>query len=222
MPKARVFIDGEPAVYNRVRERGWMPNIMQQTSIRAQVKLEFAYELCCRMAQATGSEQRPETAAMLGEIWSYAELTRAAVRAAEEESYDWGGGTWLCDARPFLALRATVPLWMARVNEIIKTIGSHNLLATPSEADFADTELAPLLDTYLTGADTDAAGRARIFRTAWDLVGSALGARLELYERYYLSSSARCFGMAHRQMGEREWCAVPAFFERLDQVFGRH
>jgi aromatic ring hydroxylase len=39
--------------------------------------------------------------------------------------------------------------------------------------------------------------RARIFRLAWDFVGSALASRNELYERFYLASGARNYQLAN-------------------------
>ena len=219
VPAHRVFLDGDPQIYNCVNAWGWHGNIMQQTSIRATVKLEFAYELCCRMAEVTGQGRRPEVTKMLGEVWSYAELTRAAVRAAEADAHEFGDGTWFCDEAPFRALRPTLPVWMPRVNEIIKTIGSHNLLATPSKADLDHPELRPWLDRYLPGADGgDPAERSRLFRTAWDFVGSALGGRTELYERNYLASAARTYTLAHAAaQRDREWNLVPEFWAHLDE-----
>ena len=220
VPAHRVFLDGDPQIYNSVNAWGWHGNIMQQTSIRATVKLEFAYELCCRMAELTGQGRRPEVAKMLGEVWSYAELTRAAVRAAEADAHEFGDGTWFCDEAPFRALRPTLPGWMPRVNEIIKTIGSHNLLATPSKAGLDHPELRPWLDRYLPGADGgDTAERSRLFRTAWDFVGSALGGRTELYERNYLASAARTYALAHAAaQRDREWNLVPEFWAHLDEA----
>ena len=219
VPAHRVFLDGDPRIYNAVNAWGWHGNIMQQTSIRATVKLEFAYELCCRMAEATGQERRPEVVRMLGEVWSYAELTRAAVRAAEADAHEFGDGVWFCDEAPFRALRPTLPVWMPRVNDIIKTIGSHNLLATPSKAGLDHPELRPWLDRYLPGADGgDTAERSRLFRTAWDFVGSALGGRTELYERNYLASAARTYALAHAAaQRDREWNLVPEFWAHLDE-----
>ena len=227
VPHDRVFVDGDTETYNELMRAGWVANIMQQTSIRAQVKLDFAYELCSRMA-ATLNDRRPDTLRLLGEIWSYAELTRAAIAAAEAGAHAYGppsdnGSAFFPDERPFRALRPTIPGWMARVNEIIKLIGSHNLLATPSAADFAHPELRPLLDTYLPGATrpngdpTPASERAALFRTAWDFAGSALGSRTELYECYYLASAARCFQINHvLAQGEREWTLVPEFLAAAD------
>ena len=149
VPWERVFIDGDLDVYSGLMMHGWAANIMQQTCVRAAVKLEFAYDLCTRMARATNAEGRADTAQMLGEIWGYATLTRAGIRAAEAGARDWGNGAFFCDDRPLRALRAIMPTWMARTNEIIKLIGSHNRLATPSADAFDDPELGPMIAHYL-------------------------------------------------------------------------
>jgi aromatic ring hydroxylase len=78
------------------------------------------------------------------------------------------------------------------VNEIIMLIGSHNLLATPSRRQLDDAALRPLLDEFLHGAKgSGAEERAALFRLAWDFIGSSLGGRNVLYERFYLTSAAR-------------------------------
>jgi aromatic ring hydroxylase len=129
---------------------------------------------------------------MLGELWSFAELARSAIHSAEEGSHDYGNGAWFLDGRPLDALRTSLPYWFPRVSEIIRLIGSHNVLATPSVKAFDDPELRPLIDRYLHGAgDTTAFDRARIFRLGWDFAGSALASRNEQYERFYLTSGAR-------------------------------
>ncbi len=78
---------------------------------------------------------------MLGEIWSYCEFARAAVYAAEMQAREHPGGAWFPDVRPLHALRATLPFWFPRVNEIIRILGSHNVFATPTEAQMRDPEL---------------------------------------------------------------------------------
>ncbi len=213
VPRDRIFIDGDTEAYNALMSGGWVGNVLQQTSIRALVKLEFAYDLCTRLAEAL-NDRRAETRQLLGEIWSYVALTRAAIRAAEAGARDYGNDTWFCDDAPFHALRPTMPGWMRRVNEIITLVGSHNLLATPTDTALADSALSPHLNTYLPGANgLPARDRAHLFRTAWDFAGSALGARTELYEQYYLASAARSYLLANA-VGRREqdWTLVPDFF----------
>lgn len=208
VPKDRVFVDGDPEIYAKVMATGWTANIMQHTTIRAMVKLEFAYALASRMVEAVG-DRNPGAQMLLGEIWTYAELTRAALEAAEAGAYEWGNGTWFPDERPFRALRPTLPGWFSRVRELFEALGSHNLLTTPTAAELANEELRPFLDRYLHGADVDAQERSRIYRAAWDFAGSALAARNFLYERYYLASPVRTYPLAHlAAQRDRDWGEV--------------
>jgi len=93
--------------------------------------------------------------------------------------------------RPLAGLRAAMPMWFPRVNEIIRQIGSHNLLTTPSRAALADPKLRPLFDLYLAGVGVNAEQRSRLFRLGWDFAGTALASRNEQYERFYLGSVGR-------------------------------
>ncbi len=201
VPKSRLFIDTNLAAYNAVMRTSWAPNIMQQTMIRAQTKLEFAWGLARRMVECINGKQ-PAALEMLGEIWSYCEFARASVCAAEAQAREYPGGVWFPDARPLHALRSTLPFWFPRVNEIIRLLGSHNVFATPTEGQMRNPELKPLMDHYLRGAgDVTAEQRVRVFRLAWDFVGSALASRNEQYERFYLASGARNRQM-HEQFGD--------------------
>ena len=197
VPYDRLHIDCNMAVYNQVMSTGWYPNIMQQTMIRAQTKLEFAWGVATRMAESINSVQ-PPSAQMLGEIWTFSELARSAVQAAEDNAHEHGNGTWFPQGAPLVALRASLPYWFPRVNEIIRLVGSHNLLAAPTAEQLADPALRPLIDEFMHGAGgVGAEARARIFRLAWDFTGSALASRNEQYERFYLASGTRNQQLAH-------------------------
>jgi 4-hydroxyphenylacetate 3-monooxygenase oxygenase component len=192
VPRERVFIDGDVEVYSGVMlPTAWWANIMQQTTLRALTKLEFAYGLASLMAEAV-NDSSPHTLEMLGELHGYVEITRNAVLLAEEHAYDRGDGVWFPDGRPLHPMRAQLAVWFPRVNDILVTIGSHNLLATPSRAMLDDARLRPLIDEFLHGAGgVDAEERAALLRLAWDFVGSTLAGRNVLYERFYLTSAAR-------------------------------
>jgi 4-hydroxyphenylacetate 3-monooxygenase oxygenase component len=191
VPKANVFIDGDVEVYNSVMRVSWWPNIMQQTTIRALCKLEFAYGLASKMAEAIG-DKSDLTTDMLGELLCYVEMTRSGLTLAELQARDYGDGVFFPAAEPLHPLRATLTEWIPRAFEILTLIGSHNLLANPSRAMLDDARLRPLIDVYLnTANDLGAEGRSALFRLAWDFIGSALGGRNALYERFYLGSRAR-------------------------------
>jgi 4-hydroxyphenylacetate 3-monooxygenase oxygenase component len=204
VPRERLFIDGDVDVYNSVMgPTAWWANIMQQTTIRALTKLEFAYGLASRLAEAV-NDSTPGTLEMLGEMLGYVEVTRNAVLLAEEHAYDRGEGVWFPDGRPLHPMRALLATWFPRVNDIIITIGSHNLLATPSRAMLDDGRLRPLIEEFLHGTENvGAEERAALYRLAWDYVGSNLGSRNDLYERNYLASARTNRTVAHLMYSDR-------------------
>jgi 4-hydroxyphenylacetate 3-monooxygenase len=69
-------------------------------------------------------------------------------------------------------------------------------MATPSKADF-EGPLREQIDLYFQAAGAGAERRVKLFRLAWDFLGSELGGRGELYERFYLSDSWRMTALAY-------------------------
>ena len=138
------------------------------------------------MAKVMNAETRPEVAIMLGELWCYAQLTRAATKAAEAGAHQSGNGAFFCDDTPGPAIRGLMPAWMVRANEIIKLLGSHNLLATPSLAAFDNPRDRAADRAFFAGrqGNQGAKERAQVFRAAWDFAGSGVGGRVEHYERF--------------------------------------
>jgi 4-hydroxyphenylacetate 3-monooxygenase len=190
IPRERLFIDGKIDVYSSVMgPTSWWANIMQQTTIRALTKLEFAYGLATRIAESV-NDVSPQTMEMLGELASYVEVTRTAILNSEDRAYDRGDGVMFPDGRPLHPLRSLLAIWYPRAREILMLIGSHNLIAAPSRAMLDDARLRPLIDEFMHGANgQDAERRAALHRLAWDFIGSGLGSRNELYERNYLGSA---------------------------------
>src|SRR5713101_7074447 len=64
VPRDRVFLDGRTDIYNGIHKSGIVENLTNQTTIRALTKLEFAYGLATRMAEAV-NDQSPATHEML-------------------------------------------------------------------------------------------------------------------------------------------------------------
>lgn len=203
VPWDRVFIDGDVAIYNSMRATGYAIHMTAQSTIRALTKLEFAYGLAGRMAELIG-DYSPATTEMLGELACYVRLTANALELSLEQAREREDGVWFPNGAVLEPMRSMLPVWMPRVAEIVTLIGSHNLLTTPSRAQLDDPSLRPLLDEMLHGADGATADeRAAVFRMAWDFVGSTLGGRGFLYERFYLTSAARNKQMLHSRFFDR-------------------
>ena len=197
VPKERVFLDGDTVGYSEViTDTGWRGHIMHQAFTRAYVKLSFALGLGHLIANTTGVVRFDHIQEKLGQMWAMSELARSAIVAAEAGASVDEGGVFYPDDRPFIALRGEMPKWLPRCNELLQLIGGGGFMATPAKADF-EGPLREQIDLYFQAAGTDAERRVRLFRLAWDFLGSELGGRGELYERFYLSDSWRMTALAY-------------------------
>ena len=111
-PRPRVHRRPRGHLQRASAQTGIVENLTNQTTIRALTKLEFAYGLATRMAEAV-NDQSPATQEMLGELLSYVEVTRSAVLLSAEHGRHVGDGVWFPDPRPLvpdaLAARRVVP-----------------------------------------------------------------------------------------------------------------
>ena len=86
--------------------------------------------------------KQPAAQEMLGEIWTFSEFARSAIYAAEMQAKEYPAASGSPTCGPLHALRATLPYWFPRVNEIIRLLGSHNLFAAPTAGADATTRAA--------------------------------------------------------------------------------
>ncbi len=201
VPRDRVFLDGDPQLHTEViTDTHWRAHIIHQAMTRAWAKLEFAFGLGHVLAELTGVNRFDHVQEKLGEIWSMVEMTRAGIVASEAGSFAAGGDgidDWVPDERSFVALRGLMPKWIPRAIELLQLVGGGGFMATPSKADWESEAIRPAIEKYFQARNAGAERRIRAFRLAWDFVGSSLGGRGELYERFYLSDSFRMTALAY-------------------------
>ena len=142
VPRDRVFIDANPQVYNTAVATSWPPNFMQQTSIRAQTKLEFAWGIATRMLEATNGLTPGDRGDARGDL----ELRGADPRARSSRPRRAPTSGQRCVVsrrralpRPARAAAAVVP---ARERDH-PPARPHNLLAAPTFAQLTTRSCGP-------------------------------------------------------------------------------
>ena len=81
-------------------------------------------------------------------------------------------------------MRHWYPDAYARVAAIVEQLAAGGLMLTPTEEDMRGP-LAGDIDKFYQGVSINAKGRVRLFRLAWDLIGTQFGSRQTLYERFF-------------------------------------
>ena len=171
---------------------------MHQAFTRAHVKLSFAFGLGHLMAETTGVVRFDHIQEKLGQIWNMVELTRSALVAAEAGCAAWtsaASGTRTSALRRAARRDAEVDAARERAPaaDRRRRLHVHAVRGRHATARWPTTSTK-----YYQAAGADAERRIRLFRLAWDYLGSDLGGRGELYERFYLSDSFRMTALAYK------------------------
>jgi len=76
------------------------------------------------------------------------------------------------------------------VMNTLRELSGGGMIMLPSSAvDFASAAIAPYIEKTQRSGVTDAEGRVKFFKLAWDAVGSEFGSRHQLYEMFYVGAT---------------------------------
>ncbi|CAM3894027.1 4-hydroxyphenylacetate 3-hydroxylase N-terminal domain-containing protein [Alicyclobacillus pomorum] len=80
-----------------------------------------------------------------------------------------------------------------RAIEILQQIGAGGYIQVPSDVSELNGPISRLMHKYFASSKNSAELKTRLFKLAWDLIGSPLGSRHGLYERFYAGDPVRMF-----------------------------
>ena len=157
-----------------------------QAQIRFAVKAEFLVGLVLRIAEAIGVESAPQTQTWLGELASYAAMAEGLVVASETECVDDPRGFVAPNPRFLYANNWLQATYYQTMITYLREIAGGGLLQVPASfRDFQNPEVAADLHRYGRSATFDAVERTKLYKLAWDLVGSEFAGRHQQYELFY-------------------------------------
>ena len=201
IPWERVFLHGDPALvgnmYVGTRIREWTAH---QTNTRLWSKLEFVYGVLRLMAEAVGVQDKPAVQELLGEAAGYVAILKSILLASEQEAEEDPSNGALYPALTTLQVgRAWGPRIYPRLMYMIRRIGAGGLMQLPATVASFDGPTGADLEKYYRGAHIPAREKVRLFKLAWDLVGTDFGARHELYEMFYAGDPSMITASLHRE-----------------------
>lgn len=164
-------------------------NLMLHGAVRFATKVRFLVGLLLRMVETAGSADFRAVRVHIGEILGWLWTFEALVRDACEHPDPGPNGTLAPSHRTIFAARSLAPAVYPRIREAMLLLGAGGLMQLPSSAeDLRLHELRPFIDRYFRGTGVDGEGRIKLWKLAWDAIGSEFGARHELFERTYAGS----------------------------------
>lgn len=161
-------------------------NLMLHGAVRFSTKVRFMSGLLLKIAQQNGTIDYRGTRTRIGEVISYSWMLDALTRDACSSPDPGPGGSLAPGHRAIFALRALAPQVYPKVRELMQLVGAGGFIQLPSSSrDLLSAELRPYIDLFYQGTGVEAQERVKLWKLAWDAIGSEFGARQELFERSY-------------------------------------
>ena len=169
-----------------------------QCQIRLMVKLRFLLGLAKKIADTNGITNFPQVRETLGQLAAETAMVEGMVLGMEAGG--WHYGKYFVPNKKLLysAMVLTQQLYPKFVTTLRELSGGGMIMLPSSVEDFANPETAYYIGQTQRSPATDSVGRVKLFRLAWDAVGSEFGSRHLQYEMFYAGANMVTRGHAFR------------------------
>ncbi|MFC5448577.1 4-hydroxyphenylacetate 3-hydroxylase family protein [Paenibacillus aestuarii] len=162
-----------------------------QNVVRYVAKLEFITGVTFAVAEAIGVSGFLHIQEKLGELLTQIDSIKALVIASEAQAKVDANGVLIPELSYIHTARNIGTKFYPRAVEILQQVGGGGFVQIPSSIEDFYGTISGLMNQYFEGATVSAEKKVQLFKLAWDLVGSPLGSRHELYERFYAGDPVR-------------------------------
>lgn len=191
VPWERVFLLEDPERANSLSEATDAIVFMtHQATVREISKAEFMVGVATMVAETIGADQFPQVQERIAEMMLTLEAMKAFLAASEANAKVNKYGVMTPDYIPLNSARNLWPRVSPALAAVVKQTGASGLMAIPPE-EVMRSPARSLVDKYYQAKLAGADERIRLFKLAWDLVGSSFGGRQELYERFFFGDPVR-------------------------------
>ena len=169
-----------------------------QCQIRLMVKLRFLLGLAKKIAETNGIISFPQVRETLGQLAAETSMVEAMLVGMEASGWYYGKYFLPNKKHLYSAMVLTQQLYPKFVTTMRELSGGGMIMLPSSIVDFANTEIAGCIDQTQRSPVTDSVGRVKLFKLAWDAVGSEFGSRHQQYEMFYAGANMVTRGHAFR------------------------
>lgn len=204
VPWEKVLVHENPELAWKLRND--LPSALlsqHQTVVRLVSKLESITAIGNALAETAGATEFLHVKEKLAELIIQVETIKGLLVASEYKAASHNG-ILLPNADFLTTARNLGTRFYPRAVEILQQIGAGGLLQVPSAIQELNGPIGSLLQKYYVGTTTNAAERTQLIKLAWDLIGSPLGARHELYERFYSGDPVRTYAAQYQTYSKKE------------------
>ena len=183
-----------------------------QAQIRLMVKLRFLLGLARKIAEVNGIVKFPQVVETLGLLAAQVTMVEGLVSGMEAAGTQYGEYFVPNKRMLYSGLVLTQQLYPHIMTTLRELAGGGMIMLPSSVADFTNAAIAPYISKTQLSPAVSSTERVKIFKLAWDAVGSEFASRHTQYEMFYASATFVTRGHAFRTC---DWDAATGLVDRL-------
>jgi 4-hydroxyphenylacetate 3-monooxygenase len=188
-----------------------------QCQIRLMVKLRFLIGLAQEICAAIGSAGFPQVREALGQLASEAAMVEAFVVAMEAKGAQ-RGPYYVPDRHMLYASQVLTQQLYPKVIHALRELAGGSVIMLPSGIeDFQDPAIAAYVLSAQGSSTRTPRERVKLFKLAWDAIGSEFASRHEQYEMFYAGAGFVTKGHSFRSY---DWARATDMVERMLASYG--
>jgi 4-hydroxyphenylacetate 3-monooxygenase len=190
VPWERVFVNRNVAMCQR-QFHATPAHVHQnyQSQVRLMVKMRFLTGIAWRIAETNGLVGFPQVKEQLGALAAQNTMVDALVHAMEVKGQR-RGPYFVPDPHTLYSAQVLTQKLYAEVIIALRELAGGGMIMLPSSIqDFANPELAALIEKTQQSPVSSSQDRVKFFKLAWDAVGSEFASRHTQYEMFYAGAN---------------------------------
>tara|TARA_B100001540_G_scaffold250604_1_gene226618 strand:- start:1110 stop:2180 length:1071 start_codon:yes stop_codon:yes gene_type:complete len=174
-----------------------------QSNVRYWSKMELIVGLCSKVAKATGADEVPSVRETLGKMSALEATLSGMIFGQIEKAEDWPKSFKTFNRRMmYAALNFCTDNYSMIIDEL-RTLCGGGVFQMPASAKVMNNkELVEDFEKYFQTPQMNAIDRMKLFKLAWDVVGSEFAGRQLQYEKFYAGAS---FIIRNHNFRETPW-----------------
>jgi 4-hydroxyphenylacetate 3-monooxygenase len=213
VPWERIFINQSV----ELSQRQWHAtpaHVLQnyQAQIRLTVKMTFLLGVARKIAETNGTLAFPGVRETLGQLAAEAGLVEGLVYGMEAKG-NATGGYYVPDRHLLYSAQVLTQQLYGKVVTALRELAGGGMIMLPSGIeDFANPALRNLINKTQKSPAVEPEERVKLFKLAWDAVGSEFASRHAQYEMFYAGATFVTKGHAFRTY---DWASAAGMVDRL-------
>jgi 4-hydroxyphenylacetate 3-monooxygenase len=214
VPRDKIFVHGNAVLAREIYIRTPAHSFgNHQSNVRFWAKLQLIVGLASRIAQSTGADQVPAVRETLGRLAAWEAMLGGTIEGQIQGHETWPGGHVGFNRRYVYAALNWCTENHAAIIDMLRELCGGGVFQMPADSSVMhDAELKRQFETYWATPQLAALDRMKLFKLAWDLVGSEFAGRHQQYEKFYAGAS---FIVRNHNFREAPWDAFHGVVDGL-------